>query len=226
MKLPNCVAGICFDIGGTITHMERGALAQEIADRLSVPRALVRELLIAHGKRKLSSSAAVATAVAAGCGQPGATQEIQGVLDARQRDVRQPLLFQDAELTLRALQRLGWRMFFFSNAVGYLESREDPPFFAYAEAVVQSWQTGWCKPEREAFAAVEAVSGLAPRELVCVGNSIDADIEGALAAGWSAVYIHRDTPDAATCDQVPTIYSLAELLDLLPDRPPVFGSVG
>jgi FMN phosphatase YigB (HAD superfamily) len=46
-----------------------------------------------------------------------------------------------------------------------------------------------------------------------VGNEPDADINGAIAAGWKAVYIYRDVTSAFTA--CPTISTLDELPPLL-----------
>jgi len=55
-----------------------------------------------------------------------------------------------------------------------------------------SAETGAMKPEPGAFEAVQRHMGLFPGELAMVGDSWHSDIEGALAAGWTALWVNRD----------------------------------
>ncbi|HZU53101.1 MAG TPA: HAD family hydrolase [Holophagaceae bacterium] len=54
-----------------------------------------------------------------------------------------------------------------------------------------SAELGAVKPEPEAFDALAKRLGLFPGNLVMVGDSWSDDIEGALAAGWTAIWINR-----------------------------------
>lgn len=54
-----------------------------------------------------------------------------------------------------------------------------------------SAELGAAKPEPEAFDALAKRLGLFPGNLVMVGDSWNDDIEGALAAGWTAIWINR-----------------------------------
>jgi len=55
-----------------------------------------------------------------------------------------------------------------------------------------SAETGLLKPETAAFEAVQKRMGLFPGELAMVGDSWHDDIEGALNAGWTALWINRE----------------------------------
>ena len=55
-----------------------------------------------------------------------------------------------------------------------------------------SAELGAMKPERAAFEAVQARMGLFPGELAMVGDSWDDDVQGALEAGWTAIWLNRD----------------------------------
>lgn len=212
---------VCFDIGGTLVPMERGPLAEQISALLSVDHAVVRSLLIDHGKRQATTPEKLAAEVAAGCGYPQANHHIARLLRRHRAEVAHAVLYVDVPKTLETLRKRGWRLLFLSNAVGYQTSGPTAAYTAYAEAVLHSWQTGFCKPEVGAFRAIEAIAGLPPRSLVHVGNSWAADVAGALAAGWSAVHLHRSAEDVSDpADRgVSTIRSLADLVDLLPLHP-------
>ena len=55
-----------------------------------------------------------------------------------------------------------------------------------------SADTGFLKPEPEAFDALARRMGLFPGQLAMVGDSWTDDVQGALAAGWTAIWINRD----------------------------------
>lgn len=113
-----------------------------------------------------------------------------------------PPLYPDAITTLEHLAATGFRICLLSNAIGPDPDAHTPapPYFALAEVVLHSWQIGACKPALAAFRAVESAMGLAPQHLLNVGDSARFDIDGALAAGWSAIHLVRD---AAACPASP-----------------------
>lgn len=74
-----------------------------------------------------------------------------------------------------------------------------------------SAELGAAKPEPEAFDALAKKLGLFPGNLAMVGDSWGDDIEGALAAGWTAIWINRS--GKARPDHDPDA-ELVELLDL------------
>lgn len=75
------------------------------------------------------------------------------------------------------------------------------------------------KPDPRAFRAVSATRRLAPQECLMVGDDLDADVRGALNAGWHAVHVDRtgqpDHKAALTCggagSQAHRVTALAEL---------------
>lgn len=54
-----------------------------------------------------------------------------------------------------------------------------------------SAELGFLKPEPGAFEAVQKKLGLFPGELAMVGDSWSDDVEGALNAGWTALWVNR-----------------------------------
>jgi putative hydrolase of the HAD superfamily len=84
------------------------------------------------------------------------------------------------------------------------------------DGVVTSAQVGHPKPAPEIFTAALALAGCAPERAVHVGDSLDQDIEGALAAGIRAVLLRRDDAEPGEPPpSVPSISSLAQLPPLL-----------
>ena len=122
--------------------------------------------------------------------------------------------------TLEALERtreLG-RLALLSNTqrfdMGLLQRLELDPFFRVKGL---SAELGALKPEPLAFERMQQKLGLFPGNLVMVGDSWQDDVEGALAAGWTALWVNREgrprpdhDPDAdlvevASLDQVPVV---------------------
>lgn len=55
-----------------------------------------------------------------------------------------------------------------------------------------SAETGFLKPEPGAFEAVQKKLGLFPGQLAMVGDSWNDDVQGALAAGWTVLWLNRE----------------------------------
>jgi putative hydrolase of the HAD superfamily len=69
---------------------------------------------------------------------------------------------------------------------------------------------GFSKPRPEFFAHVRRELGLEANELLKVGDSLENDIEGARAAGWQAIWIHRGVAavDASCITQLTELSAL------------------
>ncbi len=92
---------------------------------------------------------------------------------------------------------------------------------SYFQAIVVSCEAGSCKPAREIFTA--AIKGLSTpaHEILHVGDSYQADVLGATAAGMHTVLIHRKSAiekprawsdgDSTKREQVRAISALTEL---------------
>jgi HAD superfamily hydrolase (TIGR01509 family) len=81
------------------------------------------------------------------------------------------------------------------------------------DGVVTSARVGCPKPGREIFRAALALTGSSPMETVHVGDSIEHDVQGALAAGIRPVLLRREQTERERPPAgVPSISSLSELL--------------
>jgi putative hydrolase of the HAD superfamily len=63
------------------------------------------------------------------------------------------------------------------------------------DAVAISDGVGWRKPRREIFGAVADALGVSPREILHVGDNLDADVAGAAAAGMRTAWLTRRVAD-------------------------------
>jgi 2-haloalkanoic acid dehalogenase type II len=82
------------------------------------------------------------------------------------------------------------------------------------DAVITSAEVGAAKPDPQIFEAALAAARCAPPEALHVGDSADADIAGASAAGIRAIRIDRSERDPAGAAPG-TIRALADLATLL-----------
>jgi HAD superfamily hydrolase (TIGR01549 family) len=100
-------------------------------------------------------------------------------------------LYDDALPVLDALRGHGLKIGLLSNS-----SRDLDEFVAHhglrADAVLTSHVHGKTKPHRTIFRAMLERLAVAPGEAVMVGDTIEDDIEGALAVGMRAVLVDRE----------------------------------
>ncbi len=80
-----------------------------------------------------------------------------------------------------------------------------------------SAEIGSAKPDGAIFRAALALAGTAPGRTWHVGDTPEADVEGARAAGLRPILIDRDGAQAPL-DGVLTVRSLAELIPLAAPR--------
>ncbi len=129
-------------------------------------------------------------------------------------------LYDDARPCLTRLRDAGLAVGLISNTTRDLDELLDAFDLRHlVDGAVTSAQVGLFKPAREIFVAALATIGADARETVMVGDSYRDDVEGALAAGLSAVLLDRDGGRAAALagarPKAPVIASLAELPGLL-----------
>ncbi len=129
------------------------------------------------------------------------------------------LVFPDVPAAIDGLRRAGFRVAVLSNGDGTTQRTKlaRAGLLDRLDHVVVSGEVGAHKPDRRIFQALCGVTGVAPEDIVHVGDDPAHDVEGALAAGLHAVWVRRGpgTPDATVPPSVPTISSLAGLGRLL-----------
>jgi len=126
-------------------------------------------------------------------------------------------LYDDVEPTLEALAARGIALGVISNSHRSLAAfSEHFALERYITVAVSSAEHGYMKPHRSIFDAALERAGARADEAIMVGDSMRADIDGALAAGLGAVLIRRsgDRPDPLPAG-VRVITSLRELPSLL-----------
>src|SRR5262245_5219932 len=120
--------------------------------------------------------------------------------------------YPDVPPALRALRAAGLRIVVVSNWDASLHERlHETGLAPLIDGALASAEVGAAKPERAIFTAALRLTGTSPEDTWHVGDSPDADVVGARAAGLHPVLIARAGRVAA---DVPVIESLTELLPL------------
>ncbi|MFE2595784.1 HAD family hydrolase [Streptomyces sp. NPDC059396] len=216
------VRGVCFDLGGTLvrpdTHPTTGQVAQVLGISLDEARAMMES----GAKRRRIAPAALARELVTVREQFEALPALERVLTAAQHRAVDPTLYDDSIPALEMVKRRGFAVFAMTNSLGSSIPAQPPAFQRLLDGLVYSADTGACKPERAAFAAVERACRLRPDQLLHVGDSLRADVAGALSAGWHAAYLHRESrgrlPQSVP-RTVQRLSTLTELALLLPTSP-------
>jgi putative hydrolase of the HAD superfamily len=126
-------------------------------------------------------------------------------------------LYPEARETLAGLEKRGVMVSVISNFDSRLLPILDGLGVAeHFEHVFISSHIGWAKPAREIFAHALTAHKINPSEAVHVGDSLDADVQGAANAGLISVFLDRSGTRhvAAPC----CIQSLGEVLSLIDDQ--------
>ena len=138
-----------------------------------------------------------------------ATNDLQGALLASLRFRPYP----EVPGVLRGLRERGLGLVIVSNwDVSLHDVLADTGLDTLVDRTLTSAEEGVAKPDPALFA--RALDGVPPAEAIHVGDSLDADVAGARAAGITAVLVARD--GEAAPPGVTAIPSLAQLPGLYP----------
>jgi HAD superfamily hydrolase (TIGR01549 family) len=146
-----------------------------------------------------------------GGGPPDAVEATAVAISAAWSKAESFGLYDDVLPCLDVLRGAGVRMALLSNALGH-GLKETIAHFAlddYMDAAVSSVETGAVKPAPRMFSALLGLLGVAPASAVMVGDSVEDDVEGAVACGCGAILLDRG--GRAVGAPLPRIESLAEL---------------
>ena len=127
--------------------------------------------------------------------------------------------FGESAEVLQQLKAAGKRLAVITNGDGTaqrgkLKATGLEPWF---ENVIVSDDVKVRKPDPAIFRLSEQALGLKPSEMAYIGDRVDVDVEGAKAAGWTAVWLNRKgMPGAVSAEPgVLMANNLAELMGLL-----------
>jgi putative hydrolase of the HAD superfamily len=123
--------------------------------------------------------------------------------------------YPDSAPALRALRADGWALVVVSNWDASLHERlAETGLAGLVDGAVASAELGAAKPDGAIFARGLALAGARAGDAWHVGDSVEADVEGALAAGIRPVLICREG-EPPVLDGVPVIRGLDALPPLI-----------
>lgn len=130
-------------------------------------------------------------------------------------------LYDDVHAVLPALAAHGLELGVISNSHRSLEAfTAHFDLDRYVRTHVSAHPNRYMKPHRSIFEAALASAGVAAGQAVMVGDSLKADVHGALGAGLRAVWLRRAGDDSpARPGHVPLIRRLHELPPILWPEP-------
>jgi putative hydrolase of the HAD superfamily len=122
-------------------------------------------------------------------------------------------VFDDVRPTLTALAARGIRLAVVSN----WDERLRPLLHVldlanHFEVIVVSCEVGCAKPAPGIFAAAATRLGLPAGSILHVGDSLELDVEGARAAGMSAVQVLRDNAQPPAAGRIASLNAIPALL--------------
>ena len=124
-------------------------------------------------------------------------------------------IYDEVRPLLASLRSRGIALGVISNWTGDLEEvLQRIGLRAPFDSVLDSARFGHEKPHAEIFAEALRRTGVAARHAVHVGDSIELDVDGALAAGLGAVLLDREKRHT-TFDRAPRVSRLDEIVDFL-----------
>lgn len=118
---------------------------------------------------------------------------------------------------LEYLTKRGYPLYILSNGFAEVQSRklESGGIAYYFKRLILSDEIGVTKPDRRLFDYALQIVGAEASETLIVGDNYDADILGAMNAGWSAIYFNRDNLPVAGPQPHYVVTSLDEVQCIL-----------
>ncbi len=180
------IKAVCFDLGGTLLLEQGEGFSARVVRLSGLPASQVRAALVKHfylQERPLEET------VHAFCRELDIpdSDSFMGQLSA---PVPKSRLFPDVYEALKMLA--GYRLATISNLTPWNHSHVlDVEAAGMFETEVVSYKVHYAKPDARIFKLVEQRLGLAPEEIVMVGDSPHDDIAGAKKAAWKAIHLTR-----------------------------------
>lgn len=138
-------------------------------------------------------------------------------MDEKDRIIEEVVGFPDTVPVLRELRARGLRVGVLTNGPSDFQRRklEVAELEGELDAIAISGEIGVAKPEREAFAIALSLLGTEPGQTAMVGDSLTADVEGALGAGLAAaIWLAADDAPPAGAASARSLTEAVALLGL------------
>lgn len=218
LRCPAEIRAVTFDVGGTLIECwpSVGHIYADTAARhgfLGVSPAVLNRAFasawrrLKHFRHTRQQWAALVDATFGGLVQPPPSESFFPALYERFGEPDAWHVFDDVRPALQALRARGFKLGVVSN----WDERLRPllrklKLAGYFDAVVVSCEASSCKPSPVIFREAARALGLRPAQILHVGDSREADVRGARAAGLQALWLRRKR----TTGQRGEIHSLRE----------------
>lgn len=202
----NGIEVLCFDIGGTL--IDCGPSFAKAIERLA-GRTLLRWEWDCYVN--LADGAVEEDLVRLAEGLGTKAENVVAAFQASRAYRRR--LFPDVMPSLRHLAPL--RCVALSNAARWTIDEGLLGAESFIEQVFYSYAIGHSKPDHMAFDHVARALDTAPSRILMIGDSLDYDCRGALAAGWQALLVDRDASASSAAYPILSIRTLEALPALL-----------
>ncbi len=135
-----------------------------------------------------------------------------------ERETADFVFYEDTLPALQALKEQGYRLGLISNLWPFPVRVlfDELGLGAYFEHMIYSFEVGHAKPEPEIFEKALELFGVAPEDVLMVGDNPVNDVQGAMAVGMQAALIDRSGEQNVI---VPGAMVLRSLLDLCKSDP-------
>lgn len=179
---------VSFDIGNTLLRLPpEGGFCAHFSRTTGIPLDTLRPLFARYF---LTRDLPMRHAVTLACAEIG-YPDPNGVIDRYTPPAG--VVFDDVFPTLTRLRAAGVHVIAVSNCAPW-----DADGIAVAglapllDNMYYSFQIGAAKPDPRIFHHVQAAIGAHPWDILHIGDTLTADVQGAQSAGWSALLLNRD----------------------------------
>ena len=111
----------------------------------------------------------------------------------------------------------GYPLYILSNGFSEVQSRKlhSGGIDRYFKRLILSDELGITKPDRRLFDYALQLVGAEPSDTLIVGDNYDADILGAMNAGWGTIYFNRDNLPVAGARPDYVVTALSDIKQIL-----------
>lgn len=200
------IRGVVFDAYGTLVHIADRRMPYRRLTQIARSAAPPVVGTAVEWARILMTEALHIDAAAARLGVILSPSQRDELLEDLRAEICSLEVYSDVHVALQALRGAGIKIAVCSNlALPY-----GPPVRALLpealDAYVWSYEAGYMKPEAEIYLAAANAMSLLPKEVLFVGDTLAADVQGPRAVGMRSVHLVRGAEPCAD-----TIASLGEL---------------
>lgn len=204
------IRAVVFDLWNTLVFSPAGSPFQRMRDLLLPEQAHVFEPMVRDGMARPHASV---RAFLEAWRQPVGLddRQMEAMVQAFQEAGAQAECFPGAPDAVAAVRDLA-RVALLSNTQTFgLEMLDRLGISHRIRTRMLSAEIGALKPEAAAFEAVQRKLGVFPGNLAMVGDSWKDDVEGAVAAGWTAIWVNREAAPRPSHDPDAPIYEVRNL---------------